>query len=89
MANAKDVMNTIWAENLSVAAGLRLELDRNALYCLTSEDAPEGLLAFSEKRAAEVHRPMSSATTRTDADEDSAPFWAGLRGTSRAAAEVR
>ena len=51
MANAKDVMNTIWAQNLSVDSGLRVELDRNALYCLTSEDAPEGLQAFSEKRA--------------------------------------
>ena len=50
MANAKDVMNTIWAQNLSVDSGLRVELDRNALYCLTSEDAPEGLQAFSEKR---------------------------------------
>ncbi len=51
MANAKDVMNTIWAQNLSVDSGLRVELDRNALYCLTSEDAPEGLQAFNEKRA--------------------------------------
>jgi enoyl-CoA hydratase/carnithine racemase len=50
VANAKSVMNTIWAENLSVSAGLQVELDRNALYCLTSEDAAEGLLAFSEKR---------------------------------------
>jgi enoyl-CoA hydratase len=50
VANAKDVMNTIWAQNLSVDSGLRIELDRNALYCLTSEDAPEGLQAFSEKR---------------------------------------
>ena len=51
VANAKDVMNTVWAGSLSVSAGLRLELDRNSLYCLTSEDAPEGLLAFQEKRA--------------------------------------
>lgn len=51
VANAKDVMNTIWAQNLSVDSGLRVELDRNALYCLTSEDAPEGLQAFREKRA--------------------------------------
>lgn len=50
VANAKDVMNTIWTQNLSVDSGLRIELDRNALYCLTSEDAPEGLAAFSEKR---------------------------------------
>ena len=51
VANAKYVMNTIWSEGLSVPAGLHLELDRNALYCLTSQDAPEGLIAFSEKRA--------------------------------------
>jgi acyl-CoA synthetase (AMP-forming)/AMP-acid ligase II/enoyl-CoA hydratase/carnithine racemase len=50
VANAKYVMNTIWSEGLSVPAGLHLELDRNALYCLTSQDAPEGLVAFSEKR---------------------------------------
>jgi enoyl-CoA hydratase/carnithine racemase len=50
VANAKEVMNAIWAQNLSVVSGLRVELDRNALYCLTSEDAPEGLQAFSEKR---------------------------------------
>jgi enoyl-CoA hydratase/carnithine racemase len=50
VANAKYVMNTIWAESLSVSSGLRLELERNAYYCLTSEDASEGLLAFSEKR---------------------------------------
>lgn len=50
VANAKYVMNTIWAESLSVANGLRLELERDALYCLTSEDSTEGLLAFSEKR---------------------------------------
>jgi enoyl-CoA hydratase/carnithine racemase len=50
VANAKYVMNTIWSEGMSVPAGLHLELDRNALYCLTSQDASEGLIAFSEKR---------------------------------------
>lgn len=50
VANAKFVMNTVWSESLSVRAGLALELERNARYCLTSLDAPEGLTAFSEKR---------------------------------------
>ncbi len=50
VANAKHVMNSIWSESMSIRAGLRVELDRNSLYCLTSEDAPEGLAAFSEKR---------------------------------------
>ena len=50
MANAKRVMNRLWADNGSVDAGLRHELEVDAFYCLTSEDAPEGLAAFAEKR---------------------------------------
>jgi enoyl-CoA hydratase len=50
VANAKYVMNAIWSESLSVTAGLRLERERNAFYCLTADDAREGLQAFSEKR---------------------------------------
>ncbi len=50
MANAKYVMNTAWASGTGVEEGLRLERERNAYYCLTSEDAREGLRAFEEKR---------------------------------------
>ncbi len=50
VANAKQVMNRLWADNGSVEAGLRYELERDAYYCLTSQDAPEGLAAFAEKR---------------------------------------
>jgi enoyl-CoA hydratase/carnithine racemase len=48
--NAKQVMNQLWADNGSVDAGLRYELERDAFYCLTSADAPEGLAAFAERR---------------------------------------
>jgi enoyl-CoA hydratase/carnithine racemase len=50
VANAKYVLTSIWSDMLSVTSGLRLERERNALYCLTSEDAPEGLAAFADKR---------------------------------------
>ncbi|MEA3075518.1 MAG: enoyl-CoA hydratase [Actinomycetota bacterium] len=50
LANAKAVMTRIWADELTVDAGLTVERDWNTEYCLTSEDAAEGLLAFSEKR---------------------------------------
>jgi enoyl-CoA hydratase len=50
VANAKEVMSRLWSDNGSVEAGLRLELERDVTYCLTSHDAPEGLAAFSEKR---------------------------------------
>jgi len=50
IANAKEVMHAAWAGGMSVDAGLRLERERNAFYCLTSSDAREGLDAFSEKR---------------------------------------
>jgi enoyl-CoA hydratase len=50
VANAKEVLNTLWAQNDGVDAGLRYERERNAFYCLTSHDAAEGLQAFAEKR---------------------------------------
>lgn len=50
VANAKQVMNRLWSDNGSVEAGLRYEAERDAYYCLTSHDAPEGLEAFAEKR---------------------------------------
>jgi enoyl-CoA hydratase len=51
VANAKEVLNTLWAQNDSVDAGLRYERERNSFYCLPSHDAAEGLQAFAEKRA--------------------------------------
>ncbi len=50
VANAKTVVHQLWADNGTVEAGLRFELERDAYYCLTSHDAPEGLAAFADKR---------------------------------------
>ncbi len=50
LANAKQVMNQLWAENGDVETALAVELARDVDYCLNSHDAPEGLAAFAEKR---------------------------------------
>jgi len=50
VANAKQVLHSVWSAGTSVEAGLRVERERNDVYCLTSYDAREGLEAFSEKR---------------------------------------
>jgi enoyl-CoA hydratase/carnithine racemase len=50
VATAKEVMESVWSANGSVAAGLEYEQARNAYYCLTSYDAPDGLAAFRERR---------------------------------------
>ncbi|HEX6311226.1 MAG TPA: enoyl-CoA hydratase/isomerase family protein [Acidimicrobiia bacterium] len=50
VANAKQVLQTVWADGGPESEGLALERETNSVYCLTSEDAPEGLRAFQEKR---------------------------------------
>ena len=50
LANAKEVLQSVWSGNGPEAEGLRYERERNDEYCLTSDDAREGLQAFAEKR---------------------------------------
>ncbi|PXY16731.1 hypothetical protein BA062_38605 [Prauserella flavalba] len=50
VANAKQVLNAAFWDGTGIAAGLRLERETTARYCVTSDDAHEGLLAFAEKR---------------------------------------
>lgn len=51
LAEAKQTLNAVFFAGADVPAALRLEREVTARYCLTSEDAPEGLDAFAAKRA--------------------------------------
>jgi enoyl-CoA hydratase/carnithine racemase len=51
LGHAKRTLNAVFFNGTDVDAGLRLEREITARYCLTSSDAPEGLRAFAEKRA--------------------------------------
>lgn len=51
VAHAKRTMNAAYWEGTAVTAGLRLERETSSRYCLTSDDAQEGLAAFAEKRS--------------------------------------
>lgn len=50
IANAKQTMAALWEDRIPLEASLRLEREVNNVYCLTSEDAREGLDAFASKR---------------------------------------
>lgn len=50
VANAKRVLNAALSEGTGVPASMRLEREVTARYCLTSNDAHEGLEAFAQKR---------------------------------------
>ena len=51
VANAKKALNESLWDGTGWTEGLKSEREATAEYCLTSEDAPEGLQAFADKRA--------------------------------------
>lgn len=51
LAQAKQALNALFFAGSDVPTALRLEREVTSRYCLTSEDAPEGLDAFAAKRA--------------------------------------
>lgn len=50
VANAKRIANQVFWSGAGLADGLRLEREADVLYCTTSADAQEGLMAFGEGR---------------------------------------
>jgi enoyl-CoA hydratase/carnithine racemase len=48
--NAKSVLNSTFWSGADIATRMSVEYETDLRYCLTSEDAQEGLRAFSEKR---------------------------------------
>jgi enoyl-CoA hydratase len=48
--NAKSVLNSTFWSGADIATRMTVEYETDLRYCLTSEDAQEGLKAFSEKR---------------------------------------
>jgi enoyl-CoA hydratase/carnithine racemase len=50
LANAKHVINDGFWHGTGLYESMRLEREVTLRYCLTSEDAPEGLMAFADKR---------------------------------------
>jgi enoyl-CoA hydratase/carnithine racemase len=50
LANVKHILTRGYLDGMGTAETLRMERETTLRYCLTSEDAPEGLRAFAERR---------------------------------------